>query len=212
MPIPAAHNRVEVTGTLLQQVGGGSEIFSFSWADMSTLALNTIAGIVNAEMQSAFSDPTKSIQASTHAQYLATRVESIDSAGKVTGSYNQAAGGGPYTGLNSSMTCTMTCLCVSLETGQIDSRGNKVRGRFFPPAQAAGLIGATFDSTDMNGYTDAWAASFNRMVTAGLVPAVASSTSVGLVAATGISCANTVDVQRRRKNRVTVFRSHTTAI
>lgn len=202
-----AHNRVIVSGVLLQAQNGGQEIFDFGWADMSSLSPQALAQALIGIMQDAFSNPTYSCQLSAQAQLEGVRVEHIGTDGKVDGSYYQGVGGGPYTGLNTNTRCTITCLAVSLETGQVDSKGTKIRGRFYPPGDPGDVTGATFALSDMNGYLAAWKKTMDRVATAGGIVAVNSSTNVGLVAATGLSCGNSIDTQRRRKNHISTFRA-----
>lgn len=207
----AAHLKVAVQGTLLQSSGGGSETFSFGWADMSALTPAALAAIVDTEMSNDWESSTISLQISTNAIYTGVRVEQLDAAGKVTGSYFKAATTS-VRGLNASVSCTIICQAVSLETGQRDAKGTLIRGRFYPPAASDSIIGATSGEAATQNYANNWGTALHNIKTAGGMPAVASSTSVGLVAVTGTSCDNVTDTQRRRKNGVTVWRSTIHAI
>jgi hypothetical protein len=202
----AAHNKIIFQGTLLQSSGGGSEIFDFSMADMSSLTPTALATLADPIMATAWGTPANSIQASSVARYQGCRVEHIDTTGKVTSSYYKATAT-PTLGLNTSMSSTITCQAVSLETGQYDSKGRLIRGRFYPPAQATSVQGATFSLTDTTTYNTAWAAVLHALNQGGAAIAVSSSTSVGLVAVTGTSCDTVQDTQRRRKNGVTSQRT-----
>lgn len=204
MPVPA-HQRVQITGTLTQATGGGSDIFSFGWA--------VLPGQTDVELAQALAPLVKShwtdngVGTYDTAIPTGVTVETIAAGGKVTNSYRQPIDN-PFGGINSTPIASFDCAVITLETGQRDSKGTRVRGRFYPPACFAGVRGSTTDTENRDAYRDAWVNFLAYMETAGSSIAVASSTNVGLVQSHGITVDNIVDSQRSRKNRVISLRSN----
>lgn len=206
----AAHKRIAIQGLLLQTAGGGQDIFEFTLADSSGLSLADTAGHADTVTRNQWGSGTFSLGISEYAEYNSCRVEAIDGSGKVTNSYFlQSYNAIPGTSVSN--TCTILSHAVTLETGAINSRGRKVRGRFYPPAYFP-IEGATGSLSDAQSYATHWAGYISALNAAGLVISVASSTSAGLVPVTGCSVDTVIDTQRRRKNRVTSQRSNTVAV
>lgn len=204
MPQPAAHKRIIFYGALLQAVGGGAEIYSFSMASQSEESDSDLAQALDPGMQGNMANGA--LQISSHAVHQGTRVESVDAAGKVTSSYNVSNSAGAQ-GLNQELLLTICCQAVTLETGDLDEKGRKVRGRIYPPAMASSPVGSTTSASDTTAYNTAWGTFLASLNDIGAAIAVASTTSAGLVAVTGTSVDNVVDTQRRRKNQVQSVRS-----
>lgn len=203
MPIPA-HQRVQIVGILQQASGSGSDIFSFGWAVLPGQTDVDLAVAMAPLVKAHWDD--NGIGAYATAIPTGVIVETIAAGGKVTNSYREPiTAGNP--GLNTSAIATFDCAVITLETGQRDSKGTKVRGRFFPPACFSGIVGSSTDPTDRDAYRDAWVNFLAYMETAGSSIAVASSTNVGLAQSHGITVDNIVDSQRSRKNRVISQRS-----
>nr|CRY96141.1 hypothetical protein [uncultured prokaryote] len=201
--MPPAHQRVSFTGILLQASGGGQEIFSFGFASDTSGSEQTLAEALAAVAGTQWGGGSSNVQGSYYAGLASVVVESIAADGKVTGSYRADVPSAPVSGLNTSMNLTVPCMAITLETGVQDSKGSKVRGRMYPPAQASQPFGSTVQLSAANDYRDGWKVFMQAMVAAGAVPAVASSTSAGLVHVTGITVDTVIDTQRRRKNHVT---------
>lgn len=204
MPIPA-HQRVQIVGTLSQATtASGSDIFSFGWAVLPGQSDVVLAQALAPLVKSHWTD--SGVGTYDTATPTGVIVETIAEGGKVTNSYRQPIDS-PNAGGNSTPIASFDCAVITLETGQRDSKGTRVRGRFYPPACFAGVRGSTTDPTDRDQYRDAWVNFLAYMETAGSSIAVASSTNVGLVQSHGITVDNIVDSQRSRKNRLTSLRS-----
>lgn len=204
MPLPPAHRRVTIQGTLSQVSGSGSDIFDFGFASMDALSDEALATALAQPVRDGFIINGVGLYATAHP--VTVRVETIAASGKVVSSYGAPIASG-QSGLNSGTTATFLSGVVTLETGLRDSKGTKVRGRFYPPACFSGVVGSACDPSSRDAYAEGWASFLHSMNQAGAVVAVASSTSTGLVPCTGITVDNIVDSQRSRKNRVISQRS-----
>lgn len=205
MAIPPAHNRVIFTGTLTQVAAGGSEIFDYSMSDASAMSPEDLAQALLPVASTAWG-PDGSLGLSEFANLTGCRVEAVDGTGHVTSSY--LATQAPQMGLNTNWPCTVICYALTLETGQVDNRGRKIRGRFYPPGGVAQVAGATCTPADATQYANSWAAHITALNSAGAVISVASTTKGGVVVpVTAISADIVVDTQRRRKNRVSSTRT-----
>lgn len=204
MPLPPAHQRVTIQGTLAQVTGGGADIFDFGLSMASGMTDEEVATSIAGVIQGLWTNTGVGIYDTASPTNIIA--ETIEADGKVSNSYN-AAVTNPGPGLYSSPTPTFCSAVVTLETGAVDSKGRKVRGRFYPPAMFAGVRGSTTDSGDRDTYRDAWAYFLGEIQAAASPIIVASSTSAGLSPVTGISVDNVADSQRSRKNRVTRNRS-----
>lgn len=196
----AAHNRIIFAGTCNQNTGNSADIFEFTMADASTLTLQQLATKADTVMRNYWANAQYATGCSEFANYTNCRAEAINAEGKVTDSYYlQSYNAIP--GLNQAQNCTILSHAVTLETGQLNARGRKVRGRFFPPANA-GTEGSSCGIDDATTYAQAWGSVVQALNDAGCVISVASSTSAGLVSVTGVSVDTVIDTMRSRKNRV----------
>lgn len=205
MPNPPQHNRVTAVGTLLQSPNGGSDIFSFSVADSSAMSPQALATAF-APLAHALWEGN-SLQLSTQARLDAIVVEEILESGKVATSYRQDVS--PIIGDNGNGYPTLLCHALTLETGQVDNRGRKIRGRIYPPATMSQVIGSTSNINSADAYAEAWTNWIFTLNSVGAEACVASSTNAGhLVAINGVSADTIIDTQRRRKNGVTGQRTN----
>lgn len=199
---PPAHKRIQFQGTLIQAAGAGSEIFDFGFADLSGLSLEAIATSALGRMQTAWTQPNNDV--SNLARLDGVRVESVDAAGKVDGSFYM--GGTQPVGAATGANCTVLSMCLTLETTTDTGSGRFVRGRFYPPAYPS-IAGATSPADAANQYAGSWASVLNGMYQDGIRPGVASTTGGGQLApVTSLTAANVIDTVRRRRNHVTVTR------
>lgn len=204
MALPPAHKRWTVYGVLEQAVGGGSEIFDFGVADQSGLTVRALADAI-APIVSDYWD-AHSLGISSHAFLTGVMVESISDTGKVISSYNH--GLAQQVGDNQNGLPTICCNCLTLETGQTDNRGRKIRGRFYPPATLPQVVGSTSTINTALPYAQAWKNLFQDLIAAGADPCVASTTDGGqIVDVVGLTCDTVIDTQRGRKNHVTTQRT-----
>jgi hypothetical protein len=208
---PVAHKKILIYGALLQaEASAGSEIFEFGMASASTMTDAALAAAVDTFVSGTW-NALSSLQIMACAQYQGTRVETYDATGHVVSSFNQPTAT-PVIGGNTATNCAILSMAITLETGVVDSRGTKVRGRFYPPACATAPVGATVLDTNANSYNTQWGAFVHGLNGVGAAIAVASSTSAGLVPVTGTTCDNVVDTQRRRKNSVSGTRTAVHAV
>lgn len=204
MPTPPAHKRVSFGGTLAQAVGGGTEIFTFSIADRSALAIDVLATQAGNEMHALWAGSQLGLSKDASLTYCVA--ESVDASGKITGSYRHEMT--PIIGDNASGYPTILCNAITLETQTNDGRGRKVRGRIYPPAFASQILGSTSVVEDAEQLASRWAFAINELNSTGMVCCVASTTNGGQLATiTDTTCDTIVDTQRRRKNHVTGHRS-----
>lgn len=202
-----AHRRIAFTGTLNQQQGGGTEIFSFGFASTSTEELSTLANAVGAAMVTIWgAGGDYTFPAS--AVLRACVAEDILSGGKVNNSYRADLGSTPGV-ITPTAFPTILSYAATLETGVLGNKGRKVRGRFYPPTTSGTqIVGATCLLVAAEQMRDGIVAICNSLNDAGAAMAVASRESGGIVVpVTGITVDTVVDTQRRRKNHVTSQRS-----
>lgn len=207
---PPAHQRLVLSGVLTQAAGGGSEIFEFGMAIVSSLSAKAAAQAAQ-PVALAFwgGDANQGIPQT--AQLTGVRVEDVEADGKVSDSYFAAITPARQ-GAGQNTIPTILSHAITLETDSPGGHGRMVRGRFYPPASCQ-VVGSTATLDEVNTYAGQWIGLLNGLKGAGLQPAVASTTDGGqVVDVTGITVDTVIDTVRRRKNHVTAARSGRVAI
>lgn len=202
--MPPAHQRIEITGSLLQSEGGGSEIFSFSMASDSGMTPQDLATAC-APVVRTFWQADSNAGIPVTAVVSGVRVEQVAVDGKITSSYFVAIP--PTPGLAPNTICTVLSSAITLETDSLGSHGRNIRGRFYPPA-SFGVVGSTTVGSTAQNYGDEWVGLVNGLNDAGANVCVASTENGGTIApVTAITVDTVIDTVRRRKNHVTSTRT-----
>jgi hypothetical protein len=203
----AAHQRIQCSGTIAAGGGVSGEIFSFSLASLGSLTDAELCAAVLSPIESWFhtADVVGAANIGDFFNLTQVRVESVNPDGTIASSYALAASavGGSSSG-DTGNAPAICCWAITLETADLNPKGARIRGRFYPPNTGWYPFGSSALSAG-TGFGTNIAQSGANLVSllnaAGAVIIVASQTGGGHNSTvTGCSADNVVDTIRRRKN------------